>query len=240
MVRTGAYAYVKYGYESTFGGSATVDKSFGVKTAVTSLTLGTTRQSLYKLGQVETDKFAYGQQTGALSFDFVLGDATSHNIFRSIYGAPDSGNGTDGTPHIYGSTGTGAAVGTGASTTFVGQTFTTELGFSGETDVMVRQFKGCILNTLGITASVGDVVKCTGDVVYGSEGNSSTTTTAAASDSSQPFTFAHGTFTLANGVQTQIQEVDISFAQNGDLLYGLGSNKAVAGIKKTLDITGRF
>ena len=48
MVRTGAYAYVKYGYESTFGGSATVDKSFGVKTAVTSLTLGTNRQSLYK------------------------------------------------------------------------------------------------------------------------------------------------------------------------------------------------
>ena len=240
MVRTGAYAYVKYGYESTFGGSATVDKSFGVKTAVTSLTLGTNRQSLYKLGQVEADKYAYGQQTGSLSLDFVLGDATSHNIFRSIYGAPDSGNGTDSTPHIYGSTGTGAAVGTGASTTFVGQTFTTELGFSGEDDIMVRSFKGCILNTLGITAAVGDVVKCTGDVVYWKEGNPSTSTSAAATEASQPFTFAHGTFTLANGVQTQIQEVDISFAQNGDLLYGLGSNKAVAGIKKTLDITGRF
>jgi len=237
MVRTGAYAYVKYGYESTFGGSATIDRSFGVKTAVTSLTLGTTRQSLYKLGQVETDKFAYGQQTGALSLDFVLGDKTGGDVFRSIYGSPDSGNGTDGAPHLYGST---ASDGTGASKTFVGQSFTTELGFSGETDVMVRQFKGCLLNTFGITAAVGDVVKCTGDVIYGSEGASSTTTTAAASDSSQPFTFAHGTFTLANGVQTQIQEVDISFAQNGELLYALGSNKSVAGIKKTLDITGRF
>ena len=234
MVRTGAYAYVKYGYESTFGGSATVDKSFGVKTAVTSLTLGTNRQSLYKLGQVEADKYAYGQQTGSLSLDFILGDVTSGDVFKSIYGAP-SGSGTGGSNHVYGND-----TGSGLSKTFVGQTFTTELGFSGETDVMVRQFKGCILNTLGITAAVGDVVKCTGDVVYGSEGNSSTTTTAAASDSSQPFTFAHGTFTLANGVQTQIQEVDISFAQNGDLLYGLGDNKAVAGIKKTLDITGRF
>ena len=59
MVRTGAYAYVNYGYESTFGGSATVNKSFGLKTAVTGLTLGTNRQQLYSLGQVEPHKLAY-------------------------------------------------------------------------------------------------------------------------------------------------------------------------------------
>ena len=59
MVRTGAYAYVNYGYEtSAFGGTATVDKSFGLKTAVTGLTLSTNRQQLYKLGQVEPHKFA--------------------------------------------------------------------------------------------------------------------------------------------------------------------------------------
>ena len=235
MVRTGAYAYVKYGYEnSTFGGSATIDKSFGVKTAVTSLTLGTNRQSLYKLGQVEADKYAYGQQTGALSLDFILGDVTSGDVFKAIYGAP-TGAGTGQSNHVYGSD-----TGFGSSKTFLGQSFTTELGFSGETDVMVRQFKGCLLNTLTITAAVGDVVKCTGDVIYGQEGASSTTTTAAALDSSQPFTFAHGTFTLNGAIQTQIQEVDLNFAQNGELLYALGSNKSVAGIKKTLDITGRF
>jgi len=236
MVRTGAYAYVKYGYEGTFGGSATVNKSFGLKSAVTGLTLGTNRQSLYKLGQVEAEKYFYGQQTGTIGLDFVLGDTTTGDVFKAIYGAPSGSAGTAGDPFIYGDD-----TGSGSSKTFVGQSFTTELGFQGETETMVRSFKGCILNTLGITATVGDVVKCTGDVVFGKEDNpSSSGFSDNASEASQPFTFAHGTFTLNNGVQTQIQDVDISFAQNGELLYALGTNQSVAGIKKTLDITGRF
>ena len=76
MVRTGAYAYVNYGYETgddpdVFGGTATVNKSFGLKTAVTGFTLSTNRQQLYKLGQVEPHKFAYGTQSGSMSLDFV-------------------------------------------------------------------------------------------------------------------------------------------------------------------------
>ena len=242
MVRTGAYAYVNYGWESTFGGTASaMTKSFGLKTAITGLTLGTNRQSLYKLGQVEAEKYFYGQQTGTLSLDFVLGDTTSGEVFRAIYGYSDQANqdmaaGTAGDPHIFGSD-----TGSGSTKSFANQSFSTELGFAGETETMVRTFKGCILNTLGITATVGDVVKCTGDVVFGKEDNpSSSGHSDDATENSQPYTFAHGTFTLNNGVQTQIQDVDINFAQNGELLYALGTNQSVAGIKKTLDITGRF
>jgi len=236
MVRTGAYAYVKYGYESTFGGSATINKSFGLKSAVTGITLGTTRQQLYKLGQVEPHKYAYGQQTGSLSLDFVLGDKTTGDVFKSIYGAA-TGSGTDGSPSIYGDD-----TGSGSSKTFVGQTFATELGFAGETETMVRTFKGCIMNSLQITATIGDVIKCTGDVIYGKEDNpSSSGFSDNAPELSQPFTFAHGSFILNGGdAETQIQDVDINFSQNGELLYELGSNQSVAGIKKTLDITGRF
>jgi hypothetical protein len=125
----------------------------------------------------------------------------------------------------------------------VGQTFTTEIGFYGETDYLIRTLKGCILNTLGITATIGDVVKCTGDVVFGKEdtpSNASGDFSDDATEDSQPFTFAHGQFSLNGVIQTQIQDVDINFAQNGDLLYQIGSNQAVAGIKRTLDITGRF
>ena len=237
MVRTGAYAYVNYGYESTFGGSATVNKSFGLKTAVTGLTLGTNRQQLYRLGQVEPHKYAYGTQSGTASLDFVLGSITSGDIFKSIYGAP-SGAGTAASNHIYGDD-----TGSGSSKTFVGQSFTTEIGFQGETDYLIRTLKGCILNTLGITATIGDVVKCTGDVVFGKEdepSNSSGDFSDDATEDSQPFTFANGQFSLNGVIQTQIQDVDINFAQNGDLLYEIGSNQAVAGIKRTLDITGRF
>jgi len=164
MVRTGAYAYVNYGYENTFGGTASaITKSFGLKTALTGLTLGTNRQQLYRLGQVEPHKFAYGTQTGNFSLDFVLGTITSGDVFKAIYGAP-TGAGTGASNHVYGSD-----TGTDSSKTFVGQSFTTEVGFNGETDYLIRTLKGCILNTLGITATIGDVVKCTGDVVFGKE-----------------------------------------------------------------------
>ena len=39
MVRTGAQTYVKYGWESTYGGSATIDKKFGIQDALTSWSL---------------------------------------------------------------------------------------------------------------------------------------------------------------------------------------------------------
>jgi len=235
MVRTGAYAYVNYGYENTFGGSATITKSFGLKTAVTGLTLSTNRQQLYRLGQVEPHKYAYGTQSGSLSLDFVLGDTTSGDVFKSIYGAP-TGSGTGGSNHVYGDD-----TGSGSSKTFVGQSFTTEIGFNGEDATIIRTLKGCLLNTLGITTTIGDVVKCTGDVVFGKEDTPSTSGFSDdATENSAPFTFANGTFTLDGGVQGQIQDVDINFAQNGDLLYEIGSNQSVAGIKRTLDITGRF
>ena len=238
MVRTGANAYDNYGYESSIGGTASaITKSFGLKTALTGLTLGTNRQQLYRLGQVEPHKFAYGTQTGNFSLDFVLGTITSGDVFKAIYGAP-TGAGTGASNHVYGSD-----TGTDSSKTFVGQSFTTEVGFQGETDYLIRTLKGCILNTLGITATIGDVVKCTGDVVFGKEdtpSNASGDFSDDATEDSQPFTFANGQFSLNGVIQTQIQDVDINFAQNGDLLYEIGSNQAVAGIKKTLDITGRF
>lgn len=240
MVRTGASAYVNYGYESTFGTASTaLTKSFGLKTALTSLTLGTNRQQLYKLGQVEPHKYAYGQQTGSLSLDFVLGDTTSSDVFQAIYGVP-TGSGTSASNHIYGDD-----TGSGSSTTFANQTFTTELGFDTEDSIgyIVRQFKGCILNGFGITAVVGDVIKCTGEVIFGKEGTATTAANTFSDDAvenSAPFTFAHGTLKLNGVVQGQIQEVDLNFAQNGELLYEIGSNQSVAGIKKTLDITGRF
>ena len=169
--------------------------------------------------------------------DFVLGTITSGDVFKAIYGAP-TGAGTGASNHVYGSD-----TGTDSSKTFVGQSFTTEVGFQGETDYLIRTLKGCILNTLGITATIGDVVKCTGDVVFGKEdtpSNASGDFSDDATEDSQPFTFANGQFSLNGVIQTQIQDVDINFAQNGDLLYEIGSNQAVAGIKKTLDITGRF
>lgn len=238
MVRTGAYAYVNYAFESAIGGSAgTLNKSFGLKTAVTGLTLTTNRINLGKLGQVEPASFAYGQQSGTLGLSFVLGNITSHDIFQAIYDAP-TGSGTTGSPYVYGSLSQG-----GASKDFVGQSFTTEIGFSGDTDYMIRTLKGCILNSLNITASIGDTVNCSADCVFGKEdapSNSSGDFSDDGVENSTPFTFAHGTLKVGGTLIAEVQDVDITFAQNGELLYELGDQQTASAIKKTLDITGRF
>jgi hypothetical protein len=188
-----------------------------------------------KLGQVEPAQFAYGTQSGSLSIGFVLSDETSHELFRSIYGS-GTGVGTNASPILYPATNAQGA----ASKTFIGQTFSTEIGFSGETDIMVRTAKGCILNSLNMSATIGEVINCTADIAYGIEAALSNTTSSAATEGGKPFTFAHGSLKLGGTTILEVQEADITWTQNGDLLYQLGSQQAVTGIKKTLDITGRF
>ena len=246
MVRTGANAYVKYDYEDDYGTGASPNKSFGLKTAVTSWSLTTNRTALAALGQVEPTTFAYGQQSGTLGIGFVLGDTTSHSIFQAIYGAPTD----SGTDKVYGGLTAGSAAKEmnpdpdGSDNT--GLTFTTEIGFDLETgNVDVRTLKGCVLNTLSIAAAVNDTVNCTADITYGVEDAPSASFGAAITETSKPFTFAHGTLSLRNssGVGepiAELQEADINFTQNSDLLYKLGSNQAIKGIKRILEITGRF
>ena len=243
MVRTGEYAYVNYGYESAFGGSSvSITNSFGQRTAVSSFTINHNKMALGKLGQVDPTVYAYGTQSGTLGVNFVLGDTTSHNIFKSIYGSA-TGAGSSGNPYIYGSATEGAA-----NKTLVGSSFTTEIGFNGEDDYLVRTLKGCVTNSLALTTTIGGTVDCTADVVYGKEDTPSNTSlhfSDDATENSLPFTFAHGTLkvgstgTPANAL-VELQDVDLTFTQNSDLLYTIGSQQSVAGIKRSLDITGRF
>ena len=245
MVRTGSYAYAAYGWEDgdnpdVFAGTATVNKSFGLRTAVTGWTLNTSKTALHKLGQVEASEYAYGKQSGTLGVGFVLSDTTSHELFRSILNTAASGSGTVGSPYLYGSS--SGAQGSAAKT-WIGNSFTTEIGFNGETDYLIRTLKGCIMNTLNISASVGNVVECTADIVYGKEdaaSNSSSDFAGVPTEASQPFTFAHGRLKVGGDVIAEIQSCDINFNQNGELLYQVGSNQAVTAIKRKLEITGKF
>ena len=246
MVRTGANAYVKYDYEDDYGTGASPDKSFGLKTAVTSWSLTTNRTALATLGQVEPTTFAYGQQQGTLGIGFVLGDTTSHSIFQAIYGVPAD----SGTDKVYGGLTAGSAAKAmnpdPAGSDNTGLTFTTEIGFDLETgNVDVRTLKGCVLNTLSIAAAVNDTVNCTADITYGVEDAPSASFGTAVTETSKPFTFAHGTLSLRNssGVGeaiAELQEADVNFTQNTDLLYKLGQNQATSSYKRVLDITGRF
>jgi len=249
MVRTGASSYVRYDWENTFGTAAfdnATHKAFGLNARLGSWTLGHSLIDMPRLNQTTIHKYAYGQQTGSLSVDFVLSNPW---IFRALYGAHAT-TGSGPYVHTWGTTG---AV-SGAKTI---TPFSVEIGFaaegtSGSGENIVRTATGCILNSLSIGATIDGTVDCSADITYGNEADNSTSYHASPpnDDVNFPYTFAHGELRWygddaqdtdnVGSVVAQLQSANVTFSQNPAPLYSIGSNKAVSSFRRVFDITGNF
>ena len=118
-----------------------------------------------------------------------------------------------------------------------------EFGLDAETEDVVRNMKGVVLNSLNLKASLGETVKCTAELAWGIEDavGTSVDSTPAEDDIKFPYTFAHATLELPDStVVAQIQEFDINFNLNTELLYGIGSADAVGAFRKIFEMTGKF
>ena len=244
MVRTGASSYVRYDWENTFGTAAfdnATHKAFGLNARLGSWTLGHSPKELPRLNQVEVAQYAFGQQTGSLSVDFVLSNPW---IFRALYGAQTT-TGTGPYVHTWGTTGDVS----GAKTV---TPFSVEVGFASQDENIVRTATGCILNSLSIGATIDGTIDCSADIAYGNESDNGATyhTSPPNDDVNFPYTFAHGELRwygddaadtdAAGSVIAELQTANITFAQNPALLYSIGSNKAVSSFRRVFDITGNF
>ena len=262
-IYTGGSASVLYGYEgaTTFGTAASsITNIFGMNQKVTSLTLATGQMPLNKLGQVEVSKFAYGQQQGSVNIGFVWDSEKSDKIFKAIFGAP-SGTGQDiypasSTKPYNGVEGSGSVSVTPSSplslTTQIHQVINHVVGSDTNT-LLNRTLKGCIVQSLGLSTSIGETLNATVDMAFAREDTSSVVATsgfveqtATANDqATQPYTFAHGELLSRTGgtslaVIAEVQDIDINFATNAELLWGLGSHHASTVFRKILDVGGRF
>ena len=231
-VRTGASAYLRYGYEATFGdiASETCTKKFGLQDTVNSLTLTHNRIDLASLGQVEYGTYAYGQQAASLGVGFTLSNPW---IFESLLG----------TPTVATNTFTFGALANGTPTT--PKTIQAVVGVGGSATDVTRTLKGGIVNSLGINTSIGNTVSGTMDMAFGIENAPGTVTTAASvpdgtAQTEFPYTFAHGRLKINGATIAELQDVDITFAQNASLLYNIGTNQAVDAYRQIFDVTGNF
>ena len=247
MVRTGAFAYLKYAYETVFQTAVTATKKFGLQDRVSSWTLTNNRINLAQLNQIEPEAFAYGQQQGSLSVGYVLSNPW---IFGSIYGTPSVGSVSNGVAtHSYPHTTNGQPKNVRSATV--------EIAFdagSGSNEDIVRTLKGCVTNSLALSTTVGQTVDVTQEMTYGKEDAPALTFSAGSApslpSSEFPYTFAHaklrvagdpsGTGDANDGVIAQVQDLDITFTQNSDMLWGLNDHQAAATYRRVLDITGRF
>ena len=231
-IRTGSHAFVRYGYESTFGDSetATADRKFGVNDRLTNWSLTNQRVDLPALNQVAIENYAYGQQQGSLGMTFNLSNPW---VFASVFGKSDQT--TPNYTNVFGSN-------TATSMNKEVQGLTVQVGVDGSSADILRTATGCIANSLSISASVGDLAECSMDMTYGIESAPGTSLGTAPTGPAEefPYTFAHGVVTYGDAVLATVQDVDITFAQNAELLYKVGSHQAVSTYRRLFDITGSF
>ena len=231
MVRTGAQSYVKYGYESTYGGSATCDKKFGLRDSLGSWSLTHNRIDLPALNQLTYESYAYGTQAGEISVDFALNNPW---IFGAFFGEPS----TTGSSNPYTHTYPHASNGINKQP----RSFQVEVGFNAadtSNSDIVRTLKGCIASTLGITTSIGQTVDCSLSASYGKEDAPATTFGSAPSEPTldhKAFTFAHAQLKYGGSVVAQVQDLNLQINQTPTLLYGLNSNQAVDAYRQIFEI----
>jgi len=240
MVFTGAFTYIQWVREATFGTEATgiqsAGENFGFEQKITGWSFTNNKIPLSQLNDVRVKTYAYGQTRGTLSLDFVL----SSPWFLGLIGFKTGTTTGPTCATLYTHTWDIDAT----SDTEIIESFTAQIGQeSGGTDI-VRTMVGGIVNSASISTSVGELARVTLDTNYKNE------TLTAALDACPatlsvcdhiPFTFAHGSLEFPDcTVIAEVQDVDVTFTQNADHIWGIGDSTASSGIRRLFEITGKF
>ena len=238
LVYTGAFVYLQWARETTIGTAAasiaTVGEDFGFEQKISSWSFTNNKIPLAQLNDIRVKTYAYGQTRGSLSLDFVLSSPWFFELVGFQRDA-DCGTGSDPYVHTYDLT-------SGTPTQI--ESFTVQVGQeAGGTDI-VRTLAGGIVNSASISTTIGDTVKVSLDTAYINE--SMTTTLDSSLNPISvcnhiPFTFAHGVLEFPNCTTiSEVQDVDITFTQNGDHIFGIGDSRATTAIRRLFDISGKF
>jgi hypothetical protein len=238
MAFTGSFTYLQYVRETTFGTAASTIQSageqFGFEQKITGWSFTNNKMALSQLGDVRVKTYAYGQTRGSLSIDFVL----SSPWFLGLIGFKEAADSCVGgvKTHIW-------DICTDSATEII-ESFTTQIGQeAGGTDI-VRTLVGGIANSASISTSIGEVARVSLDSNYKNESlttslDSSPATLCVANHT--PYTFAHGTLEFPNCTTiAEVQDIDITFNQNADHIWGIGNSTANSGIRRLFEITGKF
>lgn len=241
MVLTGSHGYIEYGEESSFGAGASTMRAFGLEQKLNSLSFKNNQIALSQLNSIEVKSFAYGKNEGTGSVDFVLSNPW---IFDTILGNNDkSGSASD-----YTYTWSSDATALSADNTEVKtpKPFAIDVGLDIADNVTdeLRHLKGAIFQSFNIKSSINETVKCTTDFTYGIIDTFGTSLgTPASDDINFPYTFAHAALYIPSGASdpvAEIQDFDITFNCNSELLYQQGSPNAVGAFRKLFEMTGKF
>ncbi|MCS7136737.1 MAG: phage tail tube protein [Candidatus Caldarchaeum sp.] len=220
--RTGAFAYLRYGWESTFKTAATTrDKVFGRGQRISSLTRRENPELLYELGGRIAQASAFKQFEGAVSVEWILSNPW---FLRGVMGQVTT-------------TGSGPYTHTFTKTNLP-QSMTLEVGATLSGSNVVRTLSGCVFSSVAISASVGELVRVRGEIMYASEAVG-TTAASPLVDTFEPFVFTHATLEIPQGtVIAEVQSFDLTINNNALMVYGLGGREPVSAVWQAFDASG--
>jgi hypothetical protein len=225
--RTGAFGYLLYGWESTFkGGATTRDKVFGRGQRVTGVTTRNNLENIYEIGSRVVSKGIFKQLEGSLGLEWILANPW---FFKAVMGKVTTTGSVAPYTHTF-----------EKDKSFV--SMDVELGFAGETANVLRRLKGAVFNSLTLTGTVGDAIKCRGDILYFDESVTAGTLGTASVDTFDPFIWSQATLKIPAGgnALAEVQSFEITIANNALPIFGLGDYKAGNVAPQALDITGRL
>jgi hypothetical protein len=221
VVLPATISWLTYGWEATYGTvSGTIDKAFGHGVRVTNLTRRNNIEKVFSAGYRNAQKLPAKKYEGAITTEFVLANPW---FLRGVIGA-------------------GATTGAGPYTHTFTETDTLE-SFSIVNNLQTAAVRrasllGCKAATTTITSAVNELVRVRMDTPYANE-DFTTTTSGKVADSFELFTFAHGTLEAPNGTTlSMVQNVEVSIANNPELLLGQGSRFAQDAPLKNREHTG--
>ena len=222
-MRTGVYAYVKYGWESSFGsGASTRDNVFCRGQRVTGLGDRHNLQLIPELGYREVKGWVYRNFEGALSVEGVLSNPW---WLKALMGSVTT-SGSAPYTHTF----------TKAKTL---PSMEVEVGFRGEDGDVVPLLRGAVINSATISTAVGEVATLRLDIYYSDR--TSGTYGSPTVDTFIPFTMEHCTLQIPSGTTIgEVQNLELTITNNVYRLYEIGGYKQKGAIPQQFDVTGRF
>jgi len=235
MVRSGASSYVAIGWESSFGGGASNVQLFGKDQKLNGVEYSNNMQALPQLYTPEVKDFLFGRNSGSCSIEYVLSNPFQ---FTSILHEPVS--------EVLGS---GITTRTWSSDPDTNgnirkiKSMHLEVGSILADENVVRNAKGVLTQSLNLKTGIDQPVQCTQQLVWGIEDAIGTTLNGSLPTDSgfSPYNFVETTVEMPNAtVIATIQDLDLTFNINAELLYGLGAANAVDGYRKLFEVTGKI
>lgn len=222
--RTGAYGYILYGWEDSFiEGATTRDKVFGRGQRITGVTRRENPEPIYELYQRTVDNWFLRNFEGRVGLEWILANPW---FFKAVMGSVST---SGSSPYTHTFTKAKSLV-----------SMEIEDGLEASDANVVRFYRGAVVDSITLTATVGDAIRARADVLYFKE-TLGTTLGTPTIDSFDPFTFANATLELPDGtVLAEVQTFELTITNNVLGLYGLGSRYAVGAIPRALDLSGRM